>query len=137
MKTRRRIATIGLVASLAKVNSRPSRKFDNDTQTAVANALIALANDPAKAASDYGHLTGTCCFCNRGLTDERSVSVGYGPICAQHFGLPWGDTLTATVMGGEKSPLSSLFFHQSHEKRLSKSWIGSKMPLVDMMSATF
>lgn len=71
---------------------QPSRKFDQATQTAVANALVALANDPAKAAADFGHLTGTCCFCNRGLTDDRSVSVGYGPICAKHFGLPWGET---------------------------------------------
>jgi hypothetical protein len=69
---------------------QPSRKYDAITQTAVANALIALANNPAKAAADYGHLTGSCCFCNKALTDERSTSVGYGPICAQHFGLPWG-----------------------------------------------
>lgn len=70
---------------------QPSRKFDSDTQTAIANALIALANDPAKAAADYGHLTGSCCFCAKTLTDDRSVSVGYGPVCAGHFGLPWGE----------------------------------------------
>jgi len=27
----------------------------------------------------------------RGLDDERSVSVGYGPVCAGHYGLPWGE----------------------------------------------
>lgn len=69
---------------------QPSRKFDQETQTAVAMALVALANDPAKAASDFGHLTGSCCFCGRELTDERSTTIGYGPICAKHFGLPWG-----------------------------------------------
>jgi len=77
---------------------QPSRKFDNATQTAVANALIALANDPAQAAADYGHLTGTCCFCNRALTDDRSVSVGYGPVCAKHFGLPWGEIADAATL---------------------------------------
>jgi hypothetical protein len=70
---------------------QPSRKFDTTTQTAIASALIALANDPAKAASEYGQMTGVCCFCGKSLTDERSTSVGYGPICAKHFGLPWGD----------------------------------------------
>jgi hypothetical protein len=39
-----------------------------------------------------GRLTGVCCYCGRQLTDERSTAVGYGPICAGHFGLPWGST---------------------------------------------
>jgi hypothetical protein len=77
---------------------QPSRKFDMNTQTAVANALIALANDPVQAAADYGHLTGSCCFCNKTLTDDRSVSVGYGPICAKHFGLPWGEIADAATL---------------------------------------
>jgi len=34
--------------------------------------------------------TGNCCFCRRELTDKRSTEVGYGPICADHFSLPWG-----------------------------------------------
>lgn len=74
----------------------PSQKFDGETQTAVAAALQALAQDPAKAAADYGHLTGVCCFCNTGLTDERSTNVGYGPVCAKHYGLPWGTRAAAS-----------------------------------------
>ena len=50
-----------------------------------------FANDPAETAGKYGRLTGNCCFCMRGLDDERSVSVGYGPVCAGHYGLPWGE----------------------------------------------
>lgn len=68
----------------------PSRKFDQATQTAVGLALQAMATDPAKAAAEYGHLTGVCCFCNTALTDGRSTAVGYGPVCAKHYGLPWG-----------------------------------------------
>jgi hypothetical protein len=68
---------------------QPSRKFEAQ-QTAIGQALSAMASDPAKAASEYGHLTGRCCFCNRTLDDERSTAVGYGPVCAKHFGLPWG-----------------------------------------------
>jgi hypothetical protein len=53
--------------------------------------LLTFAADPAGVAAEYGKLHGKCCFCNKGLSDEKSTSVGYGPICAGHFGLPWGD----------------------------------------------
>jgi len=69
---------------------QPSNRFDSQTMTAVASALNALAVNPVEVAATYGHETGNCCFCGRELTDPRSVSVGYGPICADHWGLPWG-----------------------------------------------
>jgi hypothetical protein len=53
--------------------------------------LARFAADPARVASESGRLTGRCCFCNKGLTDERSTEVGYGPICAKHYDLPWGE----------------------------------------------
>lgn len=63
---------------------------------AVADALVALltrlAKDPAGVAAEFGHLTGHCCFCSLALKDERSVAVGYGPVCAEKFGVPWGET---------------------------------------------
>ncbi len=57
----------------------------------VGNLLIELDADPIKTASEHGKATGRCCFCALHLTDERSVGVGYGPICAGKYGLPWGD----------------------------------------------
>ena len=54
-------------------------------------ALLGFAADPVKAAHAYGMETGSCCFCARELTDARSVTVGYGPICASRWGLPWGE----------------------------------------------
>jgi len=69
----------------------PSSKVDAQTTTAITALLANFAKDPAKVASLYGKLTGNCCFCSRDLTDQRSVSVGYGPICAGHYGLPWGE----------------------------------------------
>lgn len=55
------------------------------------NSLLArLSDNPAAVASEYGRLTGNCCFCTTPLKDARSTAVGYGPICADHFGLPWG-----------------------------------------------
>lgn len=52
--------------------------------------LRRFAADPVAVAAEHGRKTGACCFCARELTDQRSVAVGYGPICADHFGLPWG-----------------------------------------------
>jgi hypothetical protein len=59
--------------------------------------LKAFAANPAKMAAEHGHKTGACCFCNRPLTDARSTSVGYGPICAGHYGLPWGEADDAAM----------------------------------------
>lgn len=53
--------------------------------------LRRLALEPAKVAAEYGKLMGVCCFCGRHLEDPRSTEVGYGPVCAQHFALPWGE----------------------------------------------
>lgn len=62
--------------------------------------LLAFAQDPETHATKYGRLTGNCCFCGRKLTDERSTAMGYGPVCADHFGLDWGkrpETFAAPV----------------------------------------
>jgi hypothetical protein len=63
-----------------------------DKNPGVVTLLKDFAANPAKVAAEYGHNTGCCCFCSRGLDDDRSVSVGYGPICAKRYGLPWGAT---------------------------------------------
>lgn len=56
--------------------------------------LKGLYADMAVSTTDakrFGDLFGVCVFCSRKLTDERSISKGYGPVCAEHNGLPWGD----------------------------------------------
>lgn len=60
-------------------------------QVHVIETLKALSADPAGTAAAHGKATGACCFCNTGLTDPKSLGVGYGPICAGHYGLPWGE----------------------------------------------
>lgn len=52
--------------------------------------LVCLSANPAATAAEYGQLTGRCCFCNHKLTAGESTEVGYGPDCADHYGLPWG-----------------------------------------------
>ena len=63
----------------------------------LADRLRRFAADPAGEAAAHGRLHGKCCFCNLPLRDERSTAVGYGPICADHFGLPWGAREAAPV----------------------------------------
>lgn len=57
---------------------------------AVREPLHRLSSDPKGTATAHGKLTGKCCFCNSKLEDERSTEVGYGPVCAGHYGLDWG-----------------------------------------------
>lgn len=52
--------------------------------------LRSIGDNPEKAAREWGHKSGQCCFCNKTLTDERSTHVGYGPVCAKNFKLEWG-----------------------------------------------
>lgn len=57
---------------------------------AISERLKAFAADPAGIAAEHGKLIGRCCFCNIALSDKRSTAVGYGKICAEHYGLTWG-----------------------------------------------
>ena len=44
----------------------------------------------AEQAKEWGDLYGCCIYCSLDLTDERSITAGYGPKCAAKRGLPWG-----------------------------------------------
>jgi len=65
-------------------------------------ALSAFADDPSGLAATHGKELGSCCFCRRELTDERSLLQGYGPTCAKNFGLAWG-TRPATELAAFES----------------------------------
>lgn len=69
---------------------RPSRRYDE-----VATIVERVAAEPIRFLAQNGVATGQCCFCARPLSTRESRSVGYGPICAEKFGLPWGDTSLA------------------------------------------
>jgi len=84
-------ALYGQDGYLGKIDAESGKYHPSRTAPeSVATALKTFSDDPEKAAGDYGHLTGNCCFCSRALTDERSTDVGYGKTCAGHYGLPWG-----------------------------------------------
>jgi hypothetical protein len=55
--------------------------------------LAGARNLTAEEAAAYGHEHDRCVFCHTPLTDDgpdRSVHVGYGPVCAKKYDLPWG-----------------------------------------------
>lgn len=45
----------------------------------------------ADQAAAYGKIHGNCVRCGKDLTDERSLTVGYGSTCAAREGWPWGE----------------------------------------------
>ena len=51
--------------------------------------LEAFMKRPISKSALHGKEYGRCCFCNRELDNEGSIFHGYGPICAQKWGLPW------------------------------------------------
>lgn len=61
----------------------PSR----DAAPDVTERLAEIVADPKGKAIDYGRETGRCACCGRTLTDPKSIELGIGPICAEHFGL--------------------------------------------------
>lgn len=58
----------------------------------VSDRIKAFVADPVAETARNGKEAGSCCFCRRTLSDARSLEMGYGPTCANRFGLPWGET---------------------------------------------
>jgi hypothetical protein len=80
----------GRRAWLGRVTRAGQFEPARDTDPAIGAKLRAFAADPVGVAAAYGRLHGACCFCRKSLRDERSTAVGYGPTCAENFGLEWG-----------------------------------------------
>lgn len=70
---------------------RVSQFTDAKLVPKIREELLAFEVDPHKAAGVEGHATGSCCFCGRHLDTKESVAAGYGPVCANKYGLPWGE----------------------------------------------
>lgn len=80
---RKFIATI--TEGLVKV-----RWADMWTQT-IMDLLQDFSLDPAKVAKASSKKLGACSFCAQRLSDPESKERGYGPVCAEHYHLPWGE----------------------------------------------
>lgn len=55
------------------------------------NILRSMNTDLGAFAKMYGLKTGNCCFCRKELSHDHSLTAGYGPVCADNYGLPWGE----------------------------------------------
>jgi len=55
------------------------------------NEIRQFCLSPISQSQIKGRKYGYCCFCGRDLDNASSVFHGYGPICADKYGLPWGD----------------------------------------------
>jgi hypothetical protein len=61
-----------------------------ETLPGLVELLTEFGKNPAQVAKTHGKLTGNCCFCNKTIgdgEDKRSLMVGFGPVCAKHYGL--------------------------------------------------
>lgn len=70
----------------------PSSQVTPELRTVIARTLTSFSHNPTQAAMKYGHQTIQCCFCSKALDTKESQHVGYGPVCADNWGLPWGHT---------------------------------------------
>ena len=59
----------------------------------ITNTLDQFNLDPGSFAGLQGKKFSNCCFCQKELTNPGSIYWGYGPICADNYGLPWSDTV--------------------------------------------
>lgn len=69
---------------------KPYKGLTDQVKDDLTSILTELSTNPAVGAAKYGKLTGKCMFCKLPLDDEKSTAVGYGPVCAKNWGLPWG-----------------------------------------------
>ena len=70
------------LGKIAAGRFQTSRECDAETEARV----LAVAADPATAATAYGRRYGRCSICGRELTRNESIDRAMGPICAERFG---------------------------------------------------
>jgi hypothetical protein len=76
-------AFYGRITTTGELLSKPA-------MTAEILALLRrFSDDPIAVAGECGRITGNCSFCRLALSDPRSTALGYGPVCAEQWKLPW------------------------------------------------
>jgi hypothetical protein len=70
-----------------RIDTQGEMTKSRDCTETVIELLKRLGQDPHKVAAEYGNRFSECCFCGKALTDDNSVAAGYGPTCANHYGL--------------------------------------------------
>lgn len=73
------------------INTASMQTLSKEDAEAVCMQILLIAENPVNYSKVTGQKYGHCCFCGLELTNASSVHHGYGPICAEKWGLPWGD----------------------------------------------
>lgn len=80
----------------AKWNADGSLDKPAKVEWDIAKGFMSNLSVATKATAEQAHafamLSGRCCFCSHAIDTPESTAVGYGPVCAGKYGLPWGDT---------------------------------------------
>lgn len=74
------------------IGSNGEGKLNRDAPSEIKKIIREVAKNPIEVAKLQGQKYSFCCFCRLELTNKSSLHHGYGPICAEKFGLPWGET---------------------------------------------
>lgn len=69
---------------------RPADTLKLPEHKQLRDKVIELIKNPHDVLQKAGRKHSFCCFCGTQITSKDSLAVGYGPICAEKFGLPWG-----------------------------------------------
>jgi len=68
----------------------PAKMMSEEMLEKTRDLLEKISGDPAGYIGMKGKKVGSCCFCKKSLTTNESLEAGYGPVCADNWGLPWG-----------------------------------------------
>lgn len=60
--------------------------------TGLIRRLDATTKAAPEQAMQFARLAGRCIYCSRAIDTPESTKVGYGPVCARKYNLPWGET---------------------------------------------
>lgn len=71
-----------------RIDSNGKMLVRSDLPEDVKQLLISLNENPKELARLHGQKYNNCCFCGRELLEADSIAAGYGPICAEKWGLP-------------------------------------------------
>src|SRR5262245_27788849 len=56
--------------------------------------ILARADSTLAFGVAFARMGNQCFICGRNLDTAESIDAGYGPVCADKYGLPWGDKRT-------------------------------------------
>lgn len=101
------------------------KPLDEDFKDQLQGLLSQLAKEPVITIAQYGKMSGKCSFCNKTLTEAHSVAVGYGPICAKHYGLydKWVNSVVQLANKGEGATTGKMVMSLPNVSNVSKATI--------------